>query len=1854
MVKSKTKKVLTVIASTSLIISLVVALIVSFATPASALTSIADDSTITSWENTTGSNTKNIGRIWTDKTVSTNSIKLQQIDLTVNKSADEDFLIALSALSSAAKVTGETNVPLDIVLVLDTSGSMGDSIVENSTYQQALDTSNQYSDAYSKRDNLYVLDDGEYYKLSVSRQNRNYTISYTINGQTKYLARNAQNARLNTVLYELKTITKMTALKNAVNSFIDKTAEMNGSITNSNDKHQIGVVTYASSANTRQNLTVCEDQTANTLKNTINNLSANGSTGADYAMENTTEVLKSARNNAKKIVIFFTDGEPNHYSGFDQNVANNAINKAKSLKDNGVLIYSIGIFDEADPSNTTQRFNAYMHAMSSNYPNATSYTNLGEYTSDNNKEYYKAATNSSELNNIFNEIASDISEQEASSPTEITQGSDPSRGGYITFTDELGSYMEISNFKSIVFEYKNYTLTDKESDGNTDTYIFNHDVEGNAVHPNGNLKDILIKVQKSQNDKQGDIVTVQIPANLIPLRYYEVGIDKDGKATTKITEAYPLRVFYGVKLKEEVKAKLGNPDAELQQYINENTDKNGNIKFYANAWNKNDNDEDFKVTASFAPAATNDFYYFVQDKTLYTDKNCTEVAKAPIDVSGNTTYYYQRTYYEVGKSEPQNNIVEVPGNSNLILNASAKVDSEGNLYVPKGTPRLTSLYYFRQDKENNSTETASYVNRPTWAGLNNNMDAGIGDSVSVGLGNNGVMSVELPGKLTVGKTVENAEGHQAPENDIFTFTLNLTASANSELAKSYKAQIFNRAGEKVGEEFNIKNSDTFELQNGQTISIYGIEAGTGYTVTEMNKTGYISNSVNEKGTIEANETSVVSFNNKYKAESVIVKGDIAFKAQKNYNAWQNVPETFEFVMESYDNAPLPEEVIGNEVIKKVSNGNVFNFGDIEYTKPGEYNYIIYERTPAQEDQKPGISYSGAVYEVKVTVTDNNGQLYAESEMKKMHDVDGKEIENPIEVEDNVAVIENEFNANSVSEGPLALKKYTDYTGSNPLKDGMFSFKMKALTENAPLPNDMHPDDDGYVYVMNVGTSIGFGKMTFTAKHANQVFEYEISEVIPENPINGMNYDDAVYRVKMNVSVEEIHDVPTVVVKTIYCNAAGEPLSSDKLINDRLVFENSYKADSVILSGETAIKGIKTLNGRDMQDNESFEFELSAANANTQKAINDKSVIIPENNATVSGVKNNQQAEFSFENIEFSKIGTYEFNIKETDIPDEDGNGMTYDRGTDIVKVIVKDNNGHLEAEVVYNNGSTKQAEFVNKYKASISYGSVGGLKVSKKLTGRTMEAREFAFTIAKEGTEEPDIMPGDASFTNGRRGDGIVYETTKLSNLEFTQDDAGKTYYYIVDEVEPVEDENMSKPGIQKSGVTYDQSQYRVAIQVSDNGDGTLDIVTSITKIKNSEGIDVREKVGSSILFENTYASDQPAIFDGNTNLKVEKLLVGRDENNSWLNTDKFKFKLDIDKSDETTVNALNNGDISLPNNHNEIEITGNDLIKEASFGDISFNKVGIYKFIVTEISDDKLQGIEYSSEVKNIEVVISDNLDGSLTAVKGINSDTLFFQNIYSIDNYILEGSANLKVTKKLAGRDWQDRDSFSFLLSGNDEVTNAAIENKDIILPDNADEITITNSNETKSATFGDIIIKKPGTYKFRISEDASDPINGITYADAKEITVKAIDNGDGRLNVSVSGNTENDLTFTNTYTADSAALKGESDLKVAKVLNGREWLDTDEFKFKLELADNETVFAENDEKITLTSRTLTITKENKDNASFGDIIFNEVGKYKFTVSEEKGNIPGIEYDTDLKTIVVNVIDNKDGTLSAVIVAE
>lgn len=744
----------------TLLMSVTILFGMSGTTVSAATGAVADDVTIGHWHDSIAidDTTKNIGRIWTDKSVSAGNIVMGKLDnsgtKTVEKNGNSDFLVGLSALSSAAKIMGQSTVPLDIVMVLDVSGSM-------------------------EEDN------------------------------------------------------KMSTLKTAVNSFIDETARTNSERSNENLRSRISLVKFAGDKTNEvgndtygwhdynytqvvRNYKAYTNDNKNELKNVVNALEPAGATAADYAMDHaktlvnrskSDEAANPSRKNVKRIVIFFTDGEPNHEGGFDKSVANKAIQTAKGIKADAKM-YSIGVFKDADASITTggsgffgtwtdkELFNTYMHGMSSNYPNATAYNNLGtRATNSDGSEtaFYKAATQASELNNIFNEIQEEIIAT-AQSPTEVEAGADPTQSGYVTLVDQLGDYMQVDDLNSLLYAENqyHYTKKDETKEGNTTkvTYTFEKEIpDTNHVYPTGNLRDIKITVEKADAATAlatGDKVTVKIPANLIPLRYYEV--TKDNKIT--IDNTYPFRLFYDVSLKAAAEKKLERPDEAMEAYIAENSNEDGQVAFYANKYDKkssNRGSEGIGAYANFTPASTNDFYYFQKDEILYTDEACTHPEKDSIDTSGDTTYYYQRQYYEKGASGnavKKTHTVKIPGNSNLLLEGYAKKNTKtGEYYIPAGTPRTTSLTYFTENKADgaNKSQTSNRVIKPVWE---NNY---AGKTVYTHLGNNGKLVKELPGELDIRKSVQAAEGHQVPDSlkdQEFEYSLTFTGGTK----EKYTAQ----------------------------------------------------------------------------------------------------------------------------------------------------------------------------------------------------------------------------------------------------------------------------------------------------------------------------------------------------------------------------------------------------------------------------------------------------------------------------------------------------------------------------------------------------------------------------------------------------------------------------------------------------------------------------------------------------------------------------------------------------------------------------------------------------------------------------------------------------------------------------------------------------------------------------------------------------------------------------------------------------------------------------------------------------------------------------------------------------------
>ena len=1873
---------------------------------------VADDLTVNNWHdsNALDDSTKNVGRIWTDKSVSTEDIVLTKPNgnsKTIKKDNDSDFLVGLSALSSTAKIMGQTTVPLDIVLVLDVSGSMDD------------------------RDK-----DG---------------------------------------------VKKIDKLKSAVNNFIDKSAEENeNKPTNKQNRislvkfsgnkiDRIGDETYRSGGFTYNYTQIVSNYKAYTssdkseLKNKVNALKPAGATAADYAMDHAKtlvdrskadETASSDRKNVKRIVIFFTDGEPNHNSGFDDDVADDAIKAAKNIKvDASTSIYTIGVFNDADASITggtgwwwtnKEKFNAYMHGMSSNYPDATAYDSLGTRAKDskgNNTQFYKAATDASKLNDIFTEIQEEIVTS-AQSPTHVDQGEDPNQAGYITITDQLSDYMQVDDLNTLLYAdqmltsgTQGYSRTETKAGNKTTVkYTFDYVIPyTNHVYPEGNLKDIVITVEKATGDDQlnvGDLVTMKIPASLIPLRYYE--IDKDGNMT--IDEAYPMRLFYNVSLKDGVAEKIENPDALLQAYINTNKDDEGHVHFYTNKYDKDSQDKDSEGVGAyshFEPASTNDFYYFQNNTFLYTDEACTKPATGAIDTSGNTTYYYQRDYYELGsdgKAEKKTITVTIPGNSNELLDGFAQEDeATGQYYIPAGTPRTTSLTYFTENKADgaNKTDTAKTSIKPVWE---NDFR---GNSITAYLGNNGRTTLDLPGQLDISKTVKAETGHAVPEslkNKEFEYKLELTAKAGSELKDKYTAQKYTGATAD-GDAFKIKPGDKFTLKGGQTLKIYGLAPGTEYTVTETKadhftaavtqdnagdkaETGNDNNGgVFAKGTIPGNDVASAAFTNTYKADPATLDGSTDLKLKKDFvtasgkSAWdmdylKDAEFTFYLVADGSD-MPMPEgsttTAAGKTAVVQVKSADDINktFGDIKYTEPGIYRYRLVEKDPAA-DGKLGVSYSYAGYTVTVTVTDKGGTLNAEAVMKRVRDDNGDELENAVIINDNTAVFRNVYDADSAHVDVAAKKSFTDYTGSRQLEDGEYTFRLTAKG-GAPLPGG-----ESYIETTNTGIGVVFGNVTVTAEYAKGAtiekpisYEYTMEEVIPDGAtaqngykVNGVTYDTAKYTVRFNVYIDKVNGKDTVIVDRTYLDADGREITTGVP-----VFNNSYSADPVTLTvdADTALRGDKTLTGRDMLENETFEFTLTAGDDSTEEAINAGTVAIAENGdkASVTGPAAKDEAkDFSFGDVTFTKEGTYTFDIKET-VPAPKAGGMTYDRHTAKATVVVKDDgNGQLEAAVSYDNGTVSDASdravFKNKYEASHAYSTSGGLNVEKVLNGRTMKAGEFAFEITpSEGA--PDISDSDRKFTNvERRASGIPETMKKLQGLVFTEADAGKTYIYTVAETAG-----------DLIGVTYDDTEYTVAIKVVDNGNGTMHTVTTI-RWKDADGIDKEAVYNSSdaeagtptVRFDNSYKAadaDPVDITEG-----FNKVLTGRE----WKDSDSFTFTIANTEKPESVEAApmpMKDGELVT-----EVAVTSADVQDgkaPISFGNITFKKAGVYKYEVKEnVPQDKAAGMVYDDTARTITVTVTDNENGQLVAAVTTVEGSRTFTNKYETEDLPLDEVCGVSVTKVLYGHDMA-KGQFEFRIKAADKESADKLqidENEGAIFS------SIAKADGETATLFSGLGIRltqadigKIYSYTF---EETKGNVAGYTYDEnTYKLDITTHDAGDGTLTATVvlTNTKTNKELFRKTVSEKDKALgengvvipfenryDGSTDvnggtkatISAKKTLNGRTLKDG-EFTFELATrpATGEgTVLQTKANKADGTISFDDLSYRTSDKAAGSGTILsqavrdgygvkstNDAGKTVYTlsyrVSETKGSLGGVSYTDTYFDFKVIVTDNGDGTLTA-----
>lgn len=431
-------------------------------------------------------------------------------DLVMNKTAklenDGTYTIQLEAFSTGEVTTVSTQTPADIVLVLDVSGSMD----ENFTYtsgQQWTSVRDDFGTNNGPTDAYHHCPDGSYSPVEWTEWG-----GWWATGRHRYVCTNCHASRKwdtptrfehipgegdndswNLWRYEdiTETKAKLPALKEAVNDFLAGVADENAAISDTNLQHQVAIVKFASETmhpsigdnkdwygynytQTIAGMTTVTTENLSGLTDKVNDLDAGGATAADKGLQMAQGILNDTAAGRNKVVILFTDGEPTYGSSFQSYVANSAVSTAKELKDDNTTVYTIGVVTNANPADTSGRTNAYLNAVSSNYPNAKSYTDLGD---GGNNGYYKTIATSGSLANIFEEIEEDIT----------------------TTTIELDANAQLRDFLN-----DGFVLTpDSQVTVQTDTYT-GRDSQGNRVFAN-NPKTFNATVSK---DLENNTVTV--------------------------------------------------------------------------------------------------------------------------------------------------------------------------------------------------------------------------------------------------------------------------------------------------------------------------------------------------------------------------------------------------------------------------------------------------------------------------------------------------------------------------------------------------------------------------------------------------------------------------------------------------------------------------------------------------------------------------------------------------------------------------------------------------------------------------------------------------------------------------------------------------------------------------------------------------------------------------------------------------------------------------------------------------------------------------------------------------------------------------------------------------------------------------------------------------------------------------------------------------------------------------------------------------------------------------------------------------------------------------------------------------
>lgn len=1717
-------------------------------------TKIVDHDTSNHWKFWAGGydgskvTTQNVGRIWTDKTV-------QAID-----DGKSDFLTTLSAMSSTSDTTSLVSKPLDIVMVLDASGSMDDPM--------------------GGEDSPKRID----------------------------------------------------ALKNAANHFIDTIAEQNKNVKDASKQHQVAIVKFAGEqadkvgndtyysdegylynySQTMQKLTACSGGGVEGLKGTINSIKPNGATRADNGME-LAKGITSGREDAQKVVVFFTDGKPTRRSDFSPTVANNAIAAAEAMKDEGATVYTIGIFDGADPSADPTSYktsdeNKFMHAMSSNYPKATSYTSgkLGDRVAG--ATYYKSAANAAELDQVFADISSAITSGKGF-PTKV-EGNNPNGSGYITFEDELGAFMQVDSFTGAEYNGKTYGAATKSTDGNIDTYTFD-----------GELAHLVITVDRADenNPQRGDIVTVKVPASLIPLRRFTVD-ESAGTFVVDSTEAIsPIRVAYASSVKAIARKNLFTPNnvPGLQDYINEHKDADSNtVSFYANKWTGDDAGD---TVASFEPAATNSYYYFQKLTPVYTDAACTKLATEK--PSGSKTYWYKDEFMAQNSSgAPYDDSVSIPVKGSELENFEGALVKDGDHWsIKAGTARLAFINQLHTTKERvggNPTDTARDVINPQW---NNTKVVSGATKVNVYLGNNGKISFTLnttPTTLTTADfgLTKVLEGREWTNEDKFEF--GLTSKDNAPMPRSTTAFATKGHADISFGEIAYDKPGTYvykvsEKHAGTTVD------GIAYSKNVAEFT--VTVTPNAKGKLEASvkkTSGEVEFKNTYTAnpaESSVTDQITVTKVLTGHKLQDN-----EFSFELVEGEGEDASVV--ETVKNDANGNVA-FSAIKYTEIGQHIYTLRE----VKGNAGGIAYDKTVYTVVTTIADNGkGQLVATHKLKGAEDVKKIEFKNSYTVTPK---------SSSVTDQIIATKSLT----GRKLAAGEFSFE---LVEGDKVVATGTNDASGNI-------TMGAVKYTEAGKHT-----YTLREAKGGTTSKGIAYSDAKYTIET----------------TITDNGDGT-LKAEHVLKDATAatFKNTYSVAP--LDAELDFDLSKVISGRDWTDGDEFSFTITAPEG---APLPDPATATVSKKDAEDGI-----AAIKFGKIHYAAAGTYKYEIRENAGSTV---GMTYDAHVATAEVTVtEDGEGNLTANVT----KKENGRFTNTYRTELNYTAAGGLKLSKSLSGRPMTEGQFTFTVkpADEASANAlGLLPGVNNFKSPATAEATVGLIDILAGHEvkFTQADAGETFTYTVAEKNDGKPGYTYDDAVRTVTIAVADDgagTLTATTTVSGGPEGTHTTVhksgenkveSALVPFHNSYSATTNTPGGTAAQVVATKTLTGRPMADGEFwfGIAYQGELVGYENLKPNIGGHVSFDALHCDT--EMLANLEAAGLAHRTDKDGKLAWTINYTAYEDLFGlpnGVSATTWSFgFKVIVVDNGDGTLTAtVDYGGVEPLFENVYgAEAVDAALTGTKKLQAA----EGLTPAD---ITGKFTFTVTADEAGAPMPERTTATNDAAGNVDfgkihftledlnralgVTDDATDKAEADEADEAEadeaEAEEAEADEADTDANADEPSDEPEpaaptaprshTFTYTVTESGSAPgVTNDTNA-TRKVSYTVSDDGAGHLSVKREGDDGAAFTFTNTYGVAPTDSSVTDQVKTVKRLTGRN-LAAGEFTF--ELLEDGVVVA-------------TGTNDANGNVTLSPIHYEAPGTHTYTLREAcpnaLGQYRGVTYDGTTYTVVTTVSDNGDGTLTA-----